>query len=150
MAITLTDIFHVLVDGKDVGHVIDAVRSVPPRADPVEMKAAFDMWFINHANLCRDAITDAKAELPALRDQQQKEKAKLVADQEATLAAMKADHAAHCAKLEADIATLGTKPEAVAMRAAAERKAKLEMLAKLQADLRIETHAELEPVDAKP
>ncbi len=92
--ITLTDIFHVLVDGRDVGHIIDAVRSVPPRADPVEMKAAFDMWFVKHANLCREAIADAKAEAATLRDK----------------------HATHCAQLESDIAALGTKEEAQAIR----------------------------------
>lgn len=70
-------------------------------------------------------------------------------DKAEAIAALEAAHAAHCAKLEADIATLGTKEEAVAIRKAQERKAKLEQLAALTAELRADSHTELEPLDAR-
>ena len=111
--VAMTDIFHVLVDGTDVGHVIDAVRSNPPRADPVEMKAAFDMWFVDFRRDTAESIAAAKSERNAA----------LAQLDEQDLA-----HEAAVAKLEADIAILGTKPEAQAMRKANQR-------AKLQAEL---------------
>ena len=156
--IEITDTHNVMVDGKNIGHIIDAVRSNPPRADPVEMKAAFDTWFVNHANACRDAIAEAKVEIPNLREKHHqaciesddKHAAAIAALNEAhaaDIAALRSEHAAHCAALEADIATLGTKEEAQVIRRAQERTRKLEQLAALTAELRAD---EPEPVDLKP
>lgn len=85
------------------------------------------------------AETDASATVAALKDAHAAEKVALIAA-----------HTEEKAALEADIATLGTKPEAVALRKAKERTKKLEQLAALTAELRADQHADAVSVDAVP
>lgn len=56
--ITISDAHHIKIDGKDAGHVIDAVRNAPECA--AEIKAAFDVWFLKHAREHRESIASIK------------------------------------------------------------------------------------------
>lgn len=96
MSIDATDFSHVLINGKDAGHLIDAVCNNPDRR--AELKSAFDHWLIGH--------NDETALLRTVAAQQ-------VLDAQA-------DRDAKVEEAQAQADALGTKEEAQAIRKAKE------------------------------
>ncbi len=121
------------VDGKDAGLPLDYFLANPDQRKAVSQ--AFIEWHASHVVAQQGGDAEVAAAKKALD-----------ADREALCAA----HDAEKAALQADLDALGTKEEAQSIRKAQERKSKLELLAKLTAELRSDEHAELEPADAKP
>ena len=109
--INFADPSHVIVNGTDIGHFIDAIRSGSPHA--VDLKAAFDVMWADHTEDMRDAVAK---HIDAL-DKIEQDARLQVADygKQCELAVKKAE--SRCAELEAHVILLGGE-ELAAQRAA--------------------------------